>query len=84
MGIQDELLWPDMFEKNILDFSNEMPKAVLAMQLVTWGNILMGCKPPKNFFEVMDAASKVTGAFTPNQCMAMSDNFLGDDNEDQE
>lgn len=79
MSIQDLLVWPDMFKNNVTDFSDIGPRVVLAMQLVSWGNIMMGCEPPKNFFDVMDAASKISGAFTPDQCMARSDELMGDD-----
>ncbi len=34
--------------------------------------------PPENFFEVMDAASKLTGAFTPDQCQERCNVILAD------
>jgi len=80
-------LWPEEIEANVLDFTNELPANVLAMQLCSWGNIFAGCPPHPNFFNVMDAASKVTGAFTPDQCNVAFDVWVSqqdekDNNED--
>lgn len=80
-----KLLWPDEFAQNITDFSTYPIPQVLAIQLCAWGNVFMQETPPDNFFEVMDAASKITNAFTPDQCRARCDIILNkkdDDNED--
>ena len=79
-----KLLWPDEFEQNITDFSAYTIPHVLAIQLCAWGNVFMQAKPPDNFFEVMDAASKLTGAFTPDQCRARCDIILNKKDTDDE
>lgn len=62
--------WPAEFIDNRTDFSEASLGQCLAVQLCAWGNILMGAEPPDNFFEVMDGLSKMTSAFTPDQCQA--------------
>lgn len=62
------LCWPECFSQNVTDFLDEPIESVLATQLCAWGNVYMGVMIPSNFFEVMDAASKVTQAFTPQAC----------------
>jgi hypothetical protein len=69
-------IWPSEFEKNVTDFSNYKVTKALAIQLVAWGNVMMGLDRPDNFFEVMDAASKLTKAFTPDQCQARCDQLI--------
>lgn len=68
--------WPECFVNNTLDFSHEKIEDVLAVQLCAWGNVYMGVAIPSNFFEVMDAASKVTDAFTPEACRLRTDIIL--------
>ena len=68
MSSNNSLAWPECFAKNTLDFSDEPVENVLASQLCAWGNAYMGVPVPNNFFAVMDAASKVTQAFTPDEC----------------
>ena len=70
------LLWPTEFDENVSDFSNYSNSDVLSLQLCAWGNVFAGAPPHQHFFNVMDAASKVTGAFTPEQCSAMFDIWL--------
>ena len=36
----------------------------------------MGAPPPDNFYEVMEAASEVTGAFTSTECSDAADRIL--------
>lgn len=64
----NSLCWPECFSKNTLDFLDEPLENVLATQLCAWGNVYMKVPVPSNFFAVMDAASKVTKVFTPDQC----------------
>ena len=83
-------IWPEEFGANVVDFSDYSVNHILAMQLLAWGNVFTGCPRPDNFFEVMDAASKVTNAFTPDQCKSLSDTILSnrsdedDSNEDED
>jgi hypothetical protein len=70
------IIWPEEFKKNVLDFSEYTISEALAIQLCAWGNVFMQYPPPENFFEVMDAASKISGAFTPEQCRARCDVIL--------
>lgn len=65
------LCWPECFAKNTTDFLDESVENVLATQLCAWGNVYMGVPVPDNFFEVMDAASKVTRVFTPDECKVL-------------
>lgn len=68
MSLQEPLCWPECFALNTVDFEDESLESVLAIQLCAWGNVYMGVPIPNNFFEVMDAASKITSAFKPNEC----------------
>lgn len=68
-----ELLWPEMFETNTVSADRD---ACLADQLVAWGNILLGAPPPDNFYEMMESASKVTGAFTSTECNDVADRVI--------
>lgn len=65
------LCWPECFAKNTTNFLDEPVENVLAVQLCAWGNLYMGVPVPDNFFEVMDAASKVTQVFTPEECKSL-------------
>ena len=76
MSSNSLISWPECFMQNTLDFSNEAIEDVLAVQLCAWGNVYMGVSIPSNFFEVMDAASKVTNAFTPEACRLRTDVLL--------
>ena len=83
-----DVVWPSEFKDNVLDFSTYEYGHTLAIQLCAWGNVMFGAQPPDNFFEVMDAASKLTGAFTPEQCSIQADILMmqrknkKDDDED--
>ncbi len=68
-----QLFWPAMFKTNVID--NDFDTC-LAEQLVAWGNVFLGAPPPDNFYEVMEAASKVTGAFTSTECKETADRVL--------
>ena len=67
------MMWPEMFKTEVVSQERD---ACLADQLVAWGNVMMGENPPDNFYEVMDAASKVTGAFTSTECREAADRIL--------
>lgn len=67
------LFWPEMFKTEVVSQDRD---ACLADQLVAWGNIFMGATPPDNFYEVMEAASEVTGAFTSTECSDAADRIL--------
>lgn len=67
------LFWPEMFKTEVVSQDRD---ACLADQLVSWGNVFMGAPPPDNFYEVMEAASKVTGAFTSTECSDAADRIL--------
>ena len=52
---------------------------VMNVWLINWllgGNVFMGAPPPDNFYEVMEAASEVTGAFTSTECSDAADRIL--------
>lgn len=68
MSNQIPLCWPECFSLNVTDFLDEPVESVLATQLCAWGNVFMGVPVPNNFFEVMDAASKITQSFSPDEC----------------
>lgn len=70
------LYWPYEFEDGITEFPSKTREEVLTMQLIGWGNVLMGNNPPDMFYEVMDAASEVTGAFTATECRDLADQLL--------
>ncbi len=69
------LYWPEMFTTEVV--SQERDKC-LADQLVAWGNVFMGAPPPDNFYEVMEAASEVTGAFTSTECSDAADRLIAE------
>lgn len=71
MSDKDLFCWPECFSKNTTDFSDNHVVSVLAVQLSAWGNLYMEIPAPNNFFEVMDAASKVTNVFTPDECRVL-------------
>lgn len=76
MNIVVEPYWPSIFKNR--DVSILPKEEVLAEQLVAWGNIYMGYEPPEgcDFYDIMDAASKITGAFTGTECSALADRIL--------
>jgi hypothetical protein len=75
MGIF-QTTWPEEFTNNVTNFLDRDLDATLAMQLCAWGNVYMGAIRPDNFFEVMDGASKLTEAFTPEECHARANILL--------
>ena len=69
-----KLFWPKMFETNIVSLNKD---ECLSDQLVAWGNIYLGIdEPPENFYEMMEAASHVTGAFTATECRDAADKLI--------
>ena len=68
-----DLYWPEMFRTNVIETNEDK---CLANQLVAWGNVFMGATPPDNFYEIMEAASKITGAFTSTECNDAADKLL--------
>jgi len=68
MSNRNSFCWPEAFTSNTTNFLNESVENVLAMQLSAWGNLYMGVPVPSNFFAVMDAASKITKVFKPDDC----------------
>lgn len=59
-----EVYWPDIIKVPVEDISKMDKNNLLAQQLICWGNIYMGYEPPDNFYDAIDAASKITGVFT--------------------
>lgn len=76
MSILVEAYWPSIFKGK--DISTLKPEELLAEQLVAWGNVYMGYEPPEgcDFYDIMDEASKVTGAFTGAECSSLADKIL--------
>jgi hypothetical protein len=74
--------WPAVFSEPIAfafrsDLSgDDRVKAALAAQLAAWGCCAIA-NPPANFGEVMVKLGTISGAFTPDQCMAKADVLLG-------
>jgi hypothetical protein len=76
MNAKSSEYWPKIFAgKSVMDFD---VSDLLAQQLIGWGNIVMGYQPPEkcDFYDVMEAASKITGAFTGTECKDAADRIL--------
>ena len=72
-AMPDVTMWPKIFQDPSL-IPTLSPDHLLADQLVAWGNVLLfGAETcPETFYEVMDACSHVTGAFTMTECKERS------------
>ncbi len=81
-----EWTWPDSIlnpPNNVGEYQPDMPPdqrrlAALADQLSAWGSCMAGNKPPQCFGEAMATLSQISGATTPDKCMALSDELIGD------
>lgn len=72
------ICWPNCFSQNMTNFLDEPIEHVLAIQLCAWGNLYVGIPIPPNFFEVMNAASVATNAFTPAECKDLFNQIMSD------